>query len=132
MRSSVVGLLRLASLVICLVVIASFAIFAFDQARGADARQREALVDGADRDPDESPPTTKASISPITYPTSSPHENGVRKAIDEASNNLTSPFSGITARSGSAWTVHTVNLLLTLVIYGFGVGYLANVVRSRG
>ena len=132
MRSSIVGLLRLASLVICLIVIASFAIFAFDQAKGADIQQREALVKGtASNTEGESPDTSAARTSPITYPTSSRHENSVRKAIDEASNKLTSPFSGLTARSGSTWTVNTVNLLLTLLIYGFGVAYLANVIRSR-
>jgi hypothetical protein len=130
-RSSILGLLRLASLAICLVVIASFAIFVFEQARGAATDQREALVKGAASNTDgESPRTSEASTPPSTSTTSSP-ENGIHKAIDEASENLTSPFSGITAGSSSAWTINGVNLLLTLVIYGFGVGFLANVLRSR-
>jgi len=117
--SSLAGLLRLASVVICLIVIASFAIFAIDQTKGASAHQQQELKVG----------TPEASTSsPKSAPT---HESGLHEAIDEASNQLTSPFSGITSGSSSKWAIHGVNLVLALVVYGFGLGFLARVMRVR-
>jgi hypothetical protein len=117
--SSVAGLMRLASLVICLIVVASFAIFAIDQTKGASAHQQQELKVG----------TREATTgAPKSSPT---HESGLHEAIDEASNKLTSPFSGITSGSSSEWTIHGVNLLLALVVYGFGLGFLARVLRVR-
>jgi hypothetical protein len=117
--SSIAGLLRLASLVICLIVIASFAIFAIDQTKGASAHQQRELNVGT---------SAETPNPPKNAPT---HESSIHKAIDEASNKLTSPFSGITSGSSSEWAIHGVNLLLALAIFGFGLGYLARVIRVR-
>ena len=111
--------MRLASLVICLIVIASFAIFAIDQTKGASAHQQQELTVG----------TREATAG--SPKTASTHESGLHEAIDEASNQLTSPFSGITSGSSSEWAIHGVNLLLALAVYGFGLGYLARVIRVR-
>jgi hypothetical protein len=113
--SSFAGILKLASVVICLIVVASFSVFAVDQAKGASTHQQEEVNKG----------------SAATINSSSAHEGGVHKAIDEASNQLTSPFSGVTSGSSSEWTIRGVNLLLALIIYGFGLGYLARVIRVR-
>ena len=120
--SSIAGLLRLASVVICLIVVASFTIFAVDQAKGASSQQ-EPLVRGA--------PSNTNGEGQSKSGSSSADESGVHKTVDEASNSLTSPFSGITAGSKSVWTIHGVNLLLALVIYGFGLGFLARVLQGR-
>ena len=117
--SSIAGLLRLASLVICLIVIASFAIFAIDQTKSASVHQQQELKVG----------TKEALTNPPTK--ASTHESSVHEAIDEASNQLTSPFSGITSGSSSEWAIHGVNLVLALAVYGFGLGFLARVVRVR-
>ncbi len=116
--SSLAGLLRLASIVICLIVVTSFAIFAIDQTKGASANQQRELTVG----------TSSETARPTK---SSGHEGSLHKAIDEASNKLTSPFSGVTSGSSSEWAIHGVNLLLALAIYGFGLGYLARVLRVR-
>jgi hypothetical protein len=117
--SSIAGLMRLASFVICLIVIASFAIFAVDQTKGASAHQQQELKVG-----------TKEALT--SQPKSAPeHESSVHEAIDEASNQLTSPFSGVTSGSSSEWAIHGVNVLLALAVYGFGLGYLARVIRVR-
>jgi hypothetical protein len=121
--SSIAGLLRLASVVICLIVVASFSIFAVDQAKGASSHQQEALAKGA--------PSNTNGEGPSKSGSSSAQESGAHKAVDEVSNKLTSPFSGITAGSKSRWTVHGVNLLLALIIYGFGLGFLARVLQGR-
>ena len=44
---------------------------------------------------------------------------------------LTSPFSGIVSASSSEWADHGVRLLLALLVYGFGLGFLARALRVR-
>jgi hypothetical protein len=106
--------MRLASIVICLIVIASFAIFVVNQTSSASTQQQEAV-----------------SGRVAAQRGSSTHESSVHKAIDDASDELTSPFSGITSGSSSQWAIRGVNLLLALIVYGFGLGFLARVVRVR-
>jgi predicted PurR-regulated permease PerM len=115
--SSVAGLLRLVSRVACLIVIASFVIFAVNQTGKASTHQQEELSQ-----------TPIARQAPSSHPK---HENEVRKVIDEASNKLTSPFSGLTSGSSSQWVKHGVNVILALLIYGFALGFLARVLRVK-
>jgi hypothetical protein len=112
--SLIVRMLRLASFVICLIVIASFVIFATDQTKTASKHQTEAVTG-----------SSGASTSP------SAHQSSLHKGIDEASEELTSPFAGIVSGSGSEWVIRGVKLLLALVVYGFGLSYLARVLRVR-
>jgi hypothetical protein len=112
MANAVVKLLRIASFVICLIVIASFTIFAVGQTKSASAHQQ-------------------AEISETSTKTGASHESSLHKRIDEASDQLTSPFAGIVSSSSGEWAVRGVNLLLALVVYGFGLGYLARVLRVR-
>jgi hypothetical protein len=116
-------LLRWASLTACLIVIASFAIFAVNQTSSASTHQQEELNGG--------PLASTAAANPGSPQPSSSHEDGIHKAIDDASNELTSPFSGITSGFSNEWLVRGVNLLGALILYGFGLGYLARVIRVR-
>lgn len=115
MVGPIVRLLRLASFVICLIVIASFAIFVVDQSKTASAHQTQEIVGGP------LVKTTKSTARP----------GSVHKAIDEASEQLTSPFAGLVSGSSSEWVIRGVKLLLALAVYGFGLGYLARVLRVR-
>jgi len=121
--SSFAGLLRLASLVICLIVVAAFAVFVFDQAKGASAHQQRAVAT-------ETPSNTNGEAA-STGPSSPTRLSTPHRVLDEVANGITSPFSGITAGSNHAWAVHGVNLLLALLIYGFGFGYLARVLDAH-
>lgn len=118
MLTLIVRSLRFASLVVCLIVIASFAIFVVDESKSASSRQTQEITGG---------PSATAS----TGAHGSSGESGVHKAIDEASEELTSPFAGLVSGSSSEWVVRGVKLLLTLAVYGFGVGFLARMVRVR-
>jgi len=126
--------LHLASVVICLIVIASFTVFAVNQTSSASAHQQEVLNDevakpstpGANRASGSSPGATGAASG-----SSRSHESSVHEAIDEASNEFTSQFSGVTAGSSSQWLIHGANLGLALLVYGFGLGYLARLIRVR-
>ena len=121
MLSLIARLLRLVSVVICLIVAASFLIFVVEQTSSASTEQQEAL--GGHRAPANAPagsgkPTLK-------------HQSTLHKKIDEASNEFTSPFSSITSGSSSQWAIRGVNLLLTLLIYGFVLSFLARAIRVR-
>lgn len=124
MFSSLAGVLRLASLVICLIVIASFTLFVVNQTSSASAQQQQELNSGT---PNSSAQAGTAGAAPAKHS----NEGTPHKVIDEASKALTSPFSGITAGSSSQWVIRGVNLGLALIVYGFGLGFLARVIRVR-
>jgi hypothetical protein len=113
--SSLAKLMRLASWVICLIVIASFLIFVVEQTSSASTHQQEELI--------EHP---SSSSAPATK-----HEGTVHKKIDEASDFFTSPFAGVVSGSNSEWLIHGVKTVLALLIYGFALSYLARVIRVR-
>jgi hypothetical protein len=117
--STLAAALRLASILLCLIVGVSFALFVIDQTSNASAHQQHVV-----NAPNEQPQSSKA-------PTTRGGESSARRTIDEAAEAVTSPFSGITAGWSSEWSKRGVLLLLTLAIYGFGLGFLARIVRVR-
>jgi hypothetical protein len=112
-------LLRLASLLACLIALASFVTFAVDQAGNGSSRQ-QAEVNGI-----ESPGSESAT------PSHTGHESGLHEALDKAFSALASPFSGITSGSHSQWTIQIVDTLLVLLVYGFVLGFLARLLPGR-
>jgi len=108
----IAALLRIASWIVCLIVVASFALFALNQTKSASIHQQNELNG------------TATSTKPA-------HKGTVHKAIDEAAGELTSPFSGVTAGSSSEWVVHGVDTLVALIVYGVGLGYVARFLRIR-
>jgi hypothetical protein len=115
-------LLRVASLAICLIVIASFAIFVVDESKSASARQTQQIT---------GQPAATGSGGSGSTGKSSAKPSSVHKVIDEASEQLTSPFAGVVSGASSEWAIRGVKLLLALAVYGFGLGYLARVLRVR-
>ncbi|HWX45396.1 MAG TPA: hypothetical protein VNY52_08745 [Solirubrobacteraceae bacterium] len=113
------ALIRVASRIICLIVVASFVIFAVNQTSRASTHQQEELSGAA----------ATAHASTAAVPVS--HEGTVHRVIDEAATKLTSPFSGITAGSTSQWAIRGVGTVMALLMYGVGLGYLARVLRFR-
>jgi hypothetical protein len=112
MANFVVRLIRIASFLICLIVIASFLIFAVGETKSASNRQQE-------------------TISETSAPATVSHKSSLHKAIDEASDELTSPWAGLVSDSSGEWAVRSVRLVIALALYGFGFGYLARVLRVR-
>ena len=111
--------LRLASRIVCVIVIASFAIFAYEQASEASTNQKNAVTG------------TSVGAAPLGRVKSSSSKGTVHRVIDEAASALTSPFSGITAGSTNQWAIRGVGLVMALLVYGLGVGYLARMLRLR-
>jgi hypothetical protein len=125
-RASIIKLLRFVSIGICLIVVASFVTFAIGQTKTASGHQSEELAT-----PAEAAAANAAAAAIAATPGHKAHqESSVHKALDEASAQLTSPFAGLVSGS-SEWATRGGRLLLALAIYGFGLGYLARVLRVR-
>jgi len=94
-----------------MIVIASFAIFAISETKSASNTQQQQLNGEA--------------------PSKASRHSAARQAIDDAANAITSPFSSIASGSSDEWAERGVKLLLALAVYGFGLGYLARMLRVR-
>lgn len=113
--------LRLASIVICLIALASFVTFAVDQAgKGSSHQQAEV---------NEAAPGGTATTS--TDNSAKSKKSGLHEAIDKAFSTLSSPFSSVTSGSSSQWTIQIVDTLLVLLVYGFGLSFLARLLPGR-
>lgn len=110
MAPALAKVLRAASILLCLVVAVSMLLFAVDQTSTASGHQREELGEQ------------------VTH--SSPNkEDSFHKTVDEVADEVTSPVSSVA--TGSEWGEHIVRLLFALIVYGFGLGYVARVLRVR-
>lgn len=123
MLSLLAGALRLASLALCLIVVTSFALFVVNQTGSASAHQQEEL----------NGPTITTAAPAQGGPPATAHrdKSTLRSRIDEVAKAVTSPFSAVTNGSSSQWVIRGVGLLLALLVYGFGLGFLARVIRVR-
>ena len=54
-----------------------------------------------------------------------------REAIDDADDVLVAPFAGLVDGSASSWVRRGVPTLLALLVYGFGLSFLARFARGR-
>jgi hypothetical protein len=117
MTAWIVKLMRVASFALCAIVIASFGAFVLDQSSTASAHQAREVGAG---------PGGEGSSSNSTA-----HEGTVHRYLDEASADLTSPFASAVSGTHSEWASRGGKLVLALAIYGFGLGYLARVLRVR-
>jgi hypothetical protein len=120
----VVKVIRTASLVICVIVAASFLTFAVNKTQGASDHQQSEVsgkpVGGVSAAPTQpGAPAAKQK----------PREGSVHKKLDEASNKFTSPFDGVVSNTDSEWAVRGVKLILALLVYGFGLGFIARYLR---
>lgn len=113
-------ILRLGSIVICAIAVLYFASFALDQTSSASTHQQTEV--NAAGPPSEASQGSTSQAKPK-------QESGVHEDIDKAFAKLASPFSGVTSGSSDAWTVHIVDTLLVLVVYGFGLGFIARLLK---
>lgn len=108
--------LIMCALVCCMLVAASFALFAIDQASSASRQQVAEL---------QTKSATTTSTKPKPAKTPQP-----RRFIDGAARALTSPFRSLIGTS-SQWSVEIASTLMALLVYGVGLGYLARYARVR-
>jgi hypothetical protein len=112
--------MRAISWVACLIVVASFIGFAVSQTNTASAHQQAELVSSGQQ-PFGGLPASSAS--------GSGGKSGLRRAIDDAANTITAPFSGLANGARGSWGNEGMRTVLALIVYGFGLGFLARLIR---
>jgi hypothetical protein len=117
------GLLRSAALVASAIVLVSFALFAIDETREA-SKKTVAAVEGLEA-------TRTANPSDREERARERAHSKVREAIDDADDILVAPFASVADGSSSSWARRGVPTLLALLVYGFGLGFLARFMRGR-
>lgn len=129
MLSALARCLRLVSVVLCLIVGVSFALFAINQTSNASAHQQREL-NGEIAPPQEGETAAEAAAAARKTNTDGQASKGSpRRVIDEVAEAVTSPFSGLIEDSSSEWLKRGGLLALALAIYGFGLSFLARAIR---
>jgi len=108
-------ILRTLAVAASLVLLASFALFAIDQAGGA-SNQAQAQVAAAGNQ------TVGPPIRGVGA------KSGFRGTVDSAARDLTSPFNSWAPGAINSWGSRGFELTLGLLIYGVGLGALARAV----
>lgn len=115
--------LRLLSIGCCVLVGLGWALFAIDETREASAESTE-MIAGADA-------ATHSNPSPDQERAREQAHSTAREAIDDVNDVLLAPFAGLTDSSDNKWVRRTVPALLALLVYGFGLAYLARFMSGR-
>jgi hypothetical protein len=121
------AILRLLAIVFSLVIAISFLLFAIDEMDRGSKTQQQALAQETGV-PD--PALAQVSPAPEEEAVRERQHSGPRELIDDANDLLLQPFSSLTD-SDSNWVTRGVPTLLGLLIYGIGLGLLANLLPSR-
>ena len=115
--------LRLAAIICSVLIGLGWVLFAIDETKSASAQSAQIITDGdyvarVDLDPDQERARENA-------------HSRTREYIDDANDVLLSPFSSLTDNSDNKWVRRTVPALLGLLVFGFGLGYLARFASGR-
>ncbi|GAC1440083.1 MAG: hypothetical protein NVSMB51_18880 [Solirubrobacteraceae bacterium] len=105
-------LIRTAAVIASLTLLVSLGLFAIDQS-GSASQQAQAEVNASGAET-LGPPLSVGRRHSV-----------VRRAIDDVSDKLESPFAALAPGRRSDWGYHLVLTGLGLLIYGFGLGALA-------
>jgi hypothetical protein len=117
------GLLRTASIVASALVLLSFALFALDETRDA-AKQSAAAVAGLEATGSADPSASEERARERAH-------GRVRETIDDADDVLVRPFAFAASNSDSSWVRRGVPTALAVLVYGFGLSFLARYARGR-
>jgi hypothetical protein len=113
-------LIRAVAVVTSLVVLAGFALFAIDELGEASERTQAELAGAA------APAPTAQQERARDRDSSRP-----RELIDDANDILLSPFAWVSEDADDRWARRGVPTLLALIVYGFGLGFLARLGHGR-
>ena len=113
--------LRIAAIVLSLVVVAGFMLFALDDFSRASAQSRERIAGSRATDP-----------APAAERAREARSGRWRELVDDANDVLLRPFTGVVSDASSRWLQRGVPALLALLVYGFLPGYMARYTRGQG
>jgi hypothetical protein len=127
------SVIRLVAILTSGIVLLGFLFFAVDEIDRGSKTQQQALadeLDGVDRE------TDLTVIAPSTEEENAreAQHSRFRELVDDANDVLLGPF-GELVQSDNAWVSHGVPTLLALLLYGVGLGFLANLLprhRAHG
>jgi len=115
--------LRWTAITCSAVVFFSWGMFVIDQTRAASNHTTEEIAGHhASQTADPSPEQERAREQLHSTP---------REALDDANDVLISPFASIGSASPSRWVRRSVPMMVAVLLYGFGVGYLARFASGR-
>jgi hypothetical protein len=117
------GLLRTVAVVAGAIVLLSFALFAIDETRDA-SQHTTAAIAGLEATRSSDPSASEERARERAH-------SRVRETIDDADDVLVAPFAGLVSGSDSSWVRRGVPTLIGLVVYGFGLSFLARYARGR-
>ena len=116
------SLVRLFAIVCSGLVLLGFAYFATDEMSRGSQNQQNALGAELDGGPDPAPvaptPDEEAARERI--------HGTFREAVEDANDVLLGPFANLVDGSKDRWVTHGVPAVLGLLLYGFCLGMLAN------
>jgi len=124
---SMASAIRFVAIACSLLVVAGFALFTIDETdKGSKAQQAklERELGGGVSDPHLIAPDSRQEAARER------NQGAVGEAIDDANDVLLAPFVDL-IDSDSAWVSHGVPALLALLIYGLGLGFLANMLPKQ-
>ena len=120
------SVIRFVAIVVSGIVVLGFAMFAVDEIDKGSKTQQQTL----DRE------LSSADAADVVAPDSEAEQareqshGAVREVVDDANDVLLAPFADL-IDSDSAWVNHGVPALLALLLYGLGLGFLANMLPKR-
>jgi hypothetical protein len=126
------ALLRIASLLCTALLLASFAMFASDQA-GSGSKETVAKIANADSSVParrQAANVDRVAPAPAAERLRERAHGALREAIDDADDVLAGPFASVAG--GSMWAQRIVATLLALLVFGAGLGFLSRYAASRG
>ncbi|HEX6653136.1 MAG TPA: hypothetical protein VF072_10365 [Thermoleophilaceae bacterium] len=116
------SLVRLVAILCSGLVLLGFAYFATDEMSRGSQNQQNALGAELDGGPDPAP----VAPSPDEEAARERVNGRVREAVEDANDVLLGPFVSLVDGSDSRWVTHGVPAILALLLYGFCLGMLAN------
>jgi hypothetical protein len=124
------SVIRWIAILTSVIVALGFLAFAVDEMDRGSKNQQNALARGlSDLEPNAS--INSPNPTPAEEKAREKAHGPVREAIDDANDVLLAPFAGL-VDSDNAWVEHGVPTLLALLVYGLGLGMLANMLpKSR-
>ena len=123
------SVIRLAAIIASILVLLGFAFFAVDEMDKGSKTQQIAVSEETGT-PAASELVTIAP-TPDDEKAREKHNSAAREAVDDVNDVLLAPFVDL-IDSDNAWVNHGVPALLALLLYGVGLGFLANLLpRDR-
>ena len=121
------SLVRMIAIACSGLVLLGFAYFATDELGRGSQNQQNALVDelGGDEGP------TPVAPSPAEEADRERANGTFREGVEDANDLLLGPFAPLVGGADNSWVTHGVPALLALLLYGLGLGMLANMIPKH-